>query len=572
MQSFDNSAERENPATSGNDLGKLRENCAPADESPRTYRFGEYEVDPAARRLLLQGQPVALRNRPFEVLLYLLTHRGRLVEQSELLAAIWGASDVYHDALRKAVGSIRAALGDDSQQPRFIETRWGRGYRFIGEVVETQASPAAPSVAQSAPGPILTQAAAPEAHWREVPARYATIAAGIVIAALFAATAIVARSHRPPTPPTQPLDRPAAVSPAQASHEEARRARYHEAQYLLSQRRSETIAQAIERFEGIVRSDPHSGDAYAALAECYALGYWGFWKIDPDLAAQISAQYAEKAVSVDASSAYAHAQLAAALFRQLRVSEAELEFERALALNPGDAEVHHAYAVFLDDTHRADLGIEEMKRAIELEPLSLAYKTDLGMSYFYAKRYADAIAVYHSVLTLDPDYIEAHEYLASMYVFQAQWSNARSEYAVVDRLRGRQGGTYNSSPLRVITQFRTGDNKQARAGLAALLASPSAMHSYALAKIYAQLGRPEDALRYLRQVVNSRSPEMFALADDPLLTPLHGDPDFQTLANRVSVLFTSTARSHPAPAIPAKLDGNGIGPQSSENVAFALSR
>jgi DNA-binding winged helix-turn-helix (wHTH) protein/Tfp pilus assembly protein PilF len=575
MQSFDISVEPENPAKSGNDSGKVWEKCAAAGDCLQAYRFGEFEIDPASRRLLLRGKPVPLRNRPFEVLLYLVTRHGRLVEQSELLAAIWGASDVYHDALRKAVGSIRSALGDDSHQPRFVETHWGKGYRFIGEVFDAASIPAKPDLSKPDPAeqprrPPATQTVAvkelqsillPAFVPRNLAVRYTRIAAVIAIGVLFAGTAILARNRQPPIQLSRALARPpaAAAAPELAAHEEARRANYHEAQYLLSQRRSETIGQAIKRFEQIVRSDPHAGDAYAALAECYALGYWGFWKIDPDRAAQMSARYAEEAVRVDPNSAYAHAQLAAALFRRLKIGEAQTEFERALAIRPDDAEVHHAYGVYLDDTHRADEGIEEMKRAIELEPLSLAYKTDLGMSYYFAMRYADAIAQYKSVLKLDPGYVEAHEYLASMYVYQAQWARATAEFAAIDRLRGTRTADFGQSTLRLITEFKTGKGRKAQTGVQAILASPSLTHSYALAKIYAQLGRPQDSLRYLREVVDSRTPEMFSVPDDPLLLPLHGNPEFEALANRAAAIFSPPLVNNPieaaALAIPTTITG-----------------
>jgi DNA-binding winged helix-turn-helix (wHTH) protein/Tfp pilus assembly protein PilF len=582
MQSFDNSVEPGKPAKSGNHSGKLWEKCADEGDCPPKCRFGEFEIDPATQRLLLRGEPVALRNRPFQVLLYLLTHRGRLVEQSELLTAIWGNADVYHNALRKAIGSVRSALGDDSQQPRFIETHWGRGYRFIGEVVEIASIPLTapesvlistePSHRATSPNYIRP---ADELHFfpdsapprEDTPFRYAggsharlpyaKIAAFIAMVALFAGSAMVAGSHQSPVRLVQTLDRVTADSkaPLQAPQEEARRASYHEAQYLLSQRRPESIGQAIQRFEQIVRLDPQSGDAYAGLAECYALGYWGFWKIDPDLAVQMSVVYAQEGVRADPGSAYAHAQLAAALFRQLKIGEAQSEFKRALAIRPNDAEVHHAYGVFLDDTHRADDGIEEMKRAIELEPLSLAYKTDLGMSYYFATRYADAIAQYKSVLTLDPGYIEAHEYLASMYVYQADWKKAKTEYATIDRLRGADVGDFGQLPLRLITEFNTGEERKAMIGVQAILASPSIAHSFSLARIYAQLGMPENALRYLSQVVNSHSPEMFTIPDDPLLSPLHGNPEFETLASQVSAVFTKPIKDGPVQAAALVIPG-----------------
>lgn len=560
MQESDSRPRNPNPAKSRTNSGKLWENGAYVGDCPPKYRFGEFEVDPASRRVLLRGKPVALRNRPFEVLLYLVRHRGRLVEQSELLAALWGASDVYHDALRKAVGSIRSALSDDSHQPRFIETHWGKGYRFIGEVIEDGSESGNTSLTDSFAAPLASSPLIPTGSERlatvsvrEAWPRFMMIAAAVIVLG----TAFALRNPHPAIRPTAPAVPAASSKPIPEPVSESQRTAYLEAQYLLSQRSSESIAQASAIFAQITQADPGAGDAYAGLAECYALGYWGFWEIDKDLAVRKSAEYAQMAVHADPGSGYAHAQLAAALSRQLRISDAQAEFERALAIRPNDAEVHHAYGVFLDDTHRADRGIEEMKRAIELEPLSLAYKTDLGMSYYFALRYSDAIAQYKSVLKLSPGYIEAREYLASMYVYEAEWPKAKTEYAAIDRLRGAHTGDFGESSLRLITEFKTGEERKARAGVRALLASPSVLHSYALAKIYAQLGRTEDALRYLHQVVSSNSPEMFLIPDDPLLAPLRGNPEFETLARRASAMSTSSKGNGPVHmaevVIPAKL-------------------
>jgi hypothetical protein len=145
-----------------------------------------------------------------------------------------------------------------------------------------------------------------------------------------------------------------------------------------------------------------------------------------------------------------------------------------------------------------------------------------------------------------------------MYVYQARWTEAKAEYATIDRLCGTRAGDFGQSPLRLITEFKTGAKKEARMGLEAILAAPSVTHSYALARIYAQLGRSEDALRYLSEVVNSHNPEMFTVPDDPLLAPLHGNPKFEALANRASAVFTPPA-GNPIQAatlvIPAKFKG-----------------
>src|SRR5262252_3129925 len=102
------------------------------------YLLGEYWLDPARRVLIKDGEQVHLANRPFQVLLYLVEHREELVTRAELLDRFWDGKDVYDDTLRKTVGTIRKALGDPSDHPRFVQTRWAGGYRYIGPCEEAQ--------------------------------------------------------------------------------------------------------------------------------------------------------------------------------------------------------------------------------------------------------------------------------------------------------------------------------------------------------------------------------------------------------------------------------------------------
>lgn len=75
---------------------------------------------------------IHLAKRPFDVLLFLIQNRNRVVGRDELLNVFWEGHEVYDDALRKCIGAIRKALDDTEKSPRFIETRRGSGYRFVG--------------------------------------------------------------------------------------------------------------------------------------------------------------------------------------------------------------------------------------------------------------------------------------------------------------------------------------------------------------------------------------------------------------------------------------------------------
>jgi TolB-like protein/Flp pilus assembly protein TadD len=98
----------------------------------RTYALGEFLLEPEKCLLSHDGKPTHLAQRPFQVLLYLIQNRDRVISKNELLDKFWDGHDVYEVALSKCIGTIRKALGDRLDQPRFIETRWAGGYRYIG--------------------------------------------------------------------------------------------------------------------------------------------------------------------------------------------------------------------------------------------------------------------------------------------------------------------------------------------------------------------------------------------------------------------------------------------------------
>src|SRR5256885_17026062 len=110
----------------------------------RNFVFAEFNLDAELRTLRREGAEIHLAKRPFDVLLFLIENRERVVSREELLNRFWDGHEVYDDALRKCVGAIRTAL-DDLKSPRFIETRRGSGFRFIGAVSEAPALTDRPS-------------------------------------------------------------------------------------------------------------------------------------------------------------------------------------------------------------------------------------------------------------------------------------------------------------------------------------------------------------------------------------------------------------------------------------------
>lgn len=103
---------------------------------PRRYLLDDYLLETDSQLLSREGRRINLPRRPFQVLLYLVERRDQVVSRHDLLDIFWEGKDVYDDSLRKCLSTVRKALGDSSARPRFIETRYAGGYRFIGPVTE----------------------------------------------------------------------------------------------------------------------------------------------------------------------------------------------------------------------------------------------------------------------------------------------------------------------------------------------------------------------------------------------------------------------------------------------------
>src|SRR5438067_3238249 len=94
----------------------------------RSYRFGEVEVKPSERQLLVEGRPAAVGARAFDVLMALIDHRDRVVTKNELLDLVWPGLVVEENNLQVQVSTLRKLLGTQS-----VATVPGRGYRFTLE-------------------------------------------------------------------------------------------------------------------------------------------------------------------------------------------------------------------------------------------------------------------------------------------------------------------------------------------------------------------------------------------------------------------------------------------------------
>ncbi len=96
------------------------------------YFLGSTYLDTEKQLLVTAERSVALQRKPYLVLLHLIENRHRMITREELLQRFWDGQEVYDQSVSKAIGSIRKAFGETKESSRFIETRWGGGYRYVG--------------------------------------------------------------------------------------------------------------------------------------------------------------------------------------------------------------------------------------------------------------------------------------------------------------------------------------------------------------------------------------------------------------------------------------------------------
>ena len=137
-----------------------------------------------------------------------------------------------------------------------------------------------------------------------------------------------------------------------------------------------------------------------------------------------------KLSSSDDTLAEAHSSLAASLcYYDFDFVQAAREFQRAIELNPNYATAHQWYGiVYFAALGRFDEAISEVKRALELDPLSLIINSDLGRTYYFARRYDEAVEQLHKTLEMDSNFYFAHRHLGCVLEVKGDFPAAIKEY------------------------------------------------------------------------------------------------------------------------------------------------
>jgi tetratricopeptide (TPR) repeat protein len=308
---------------------------------------------------------------------------------------------------------------------------------------------------------------------------------------------------------------------------------YHKGRSLWEKRSGDNIPKAIAFYEQAIARDPNYALAYAGLAQAYILVpfYTGADRLDAYLKAKDAAL---KALRLDSNLAEAHAALGKVLFfSEIDLAGAMREYKRAIELEPNDATAHHWFG---NDTLAAlgqfEEAIAEGKRSVELDPLSIVINVDLGETLYYARRYDEAARQMRKALEIDPTSFYAHYNLGIVLQLMGDLSGAIAEYEKAKQL----GDNPLVSALCASAKALAGDKNAALRMLSDFdeLTRHREVVGYCRALLYLSLNNKDEALRWLEQGFKERDGSNICwIKVDPLLDPLHGDPRFEALVQKV---------------------------------------
>ncbi len=295
---------------------------------------------------------------------------------------------------------------------------------------------------------------------------------------------------------------------------------YLEGRQLWYGRTPDGIKKSIDLFHQAIALDPNYALAYAALADAYfvAVGYGGI--VPPAQAGPAVEQASLKAIELDPNLYEAHSARANALCVANKWSEAEVEYRRAIELNPNGSTAHYFYAfIVLMPENRLNEAMDQIRIALSLDPLSPIVNINYGVILAAAHRLPEAIEQVKKVTERDPTFEPAHFYLAQIYAMAGKFPEALAELE-------KEGGFKGSF------HFNTAYSPDAQGFLKAFQSpidpkNPAPPANLAVA--YAVAGDRSKTLDCLEQSFNEHDSELLAVLRFPAFELVHSDPRWASL-------------------------------------------
>lgn len=492
----------------------------PLSTGDSTFRFSDWRADPN-RNLLQRGDhEVRVTPRSMEVLVYLLSQKGRVVSKDELLREVWNGQAVTDDALIVTVYELRKALGDRAREPVYLETVPRRGYRFVPAVqVETGAQPepltasAEPAASQDSrpkeastqpsiePSPEPSFNAARRSRW---PLMWlaALLISGVIIA-------FASQRSDPASPELAGADDPT----IEALLVEARKR--------IDLRTPADLERAADAYRRLLTRLPGDARAEAGLARVAAT------RADLLIGDRFELYHeaksrAARALESGADLTDAHLALGTTqLLLDWDLTQATISLERAVKKEPENPDVHQVLGWLLSARGDHAAAEEAARRSVELDPESANRRADLAFLLLIGGRPSAALREAEAALVLDANNISAALVLIRTHLAGADFEAAQ---ATLLSMVGPAPEAGVDNPLaaldfwtllgKILPHMPPKEALTFRAGLSA------------------RAGRIDRALGFLEVAFAQRGWEVLWLEHLPELAPLRLEPRFLELLKR----------------------------------------
>jgi TolB-like protein len=283
-------------------------------------------------------------------------------------------------------------------------------------------------------------------------------------------------------------------------------------------------------FKEALDKNPNYAQAHASLAYCYGrVGESG----QTAYSDAFSRQKAEsvKAIELDDLLPEGHAELAnTAMTLDWDWPAAAKEFHRALDLNPNSAPIHQKFAFYLVRTGQLPEALAEVKRGVDLDPVSGRSIHYEGFIYYFSRQYNQVLSLIRTVRALDVTPANWSFLLGDVYAEKGMYAESISEFL-------KSGDGPHSLGHLGNTYARAGQVNAARNTISKLQehVRENGVGRYEIALVYTGLGKKQDAFKWLEEAYRAHDVGLVYLKIDPCLDPLRSDPRFDDLVRRVGL-------------------------------------
>ncbi|HJR41183.1 MAG TPA: protein kinase [Gemmatimonadaceae bacterium] len=297
----------------------------------------------------------------------------------------------------------------------------------------------------------------------------------------------------------------------------------------------ESVNKAIDFYRQAIAKDPGYALAYAGLADAYEILSIGLGS-KPAIENLAQAKtMALKALEMDDSLAEAHTSLAYTRWLgDLDWSAAEREFKRALDLKASYVTAHQWYAEYLAALGRHDEALAEIKKAQQLDPLSVPVTRAVGWVLYFARKYDQAIEELQKALAMDAEFLAARMVLWWVQIAKGNYADAIAD---IKKESTRAGSGTVKKLMLAYANAAAGNQEEASGILWEIEPKLIGVDRLALLStfLFAAMNEKERAFACLERAYQSRDPGLMFLRVAPWLDPLRSDPRFAMMLERLSL-------------------------------------